>query len=133
MSRNRHADQMLYCERCGISFLWTTEEQRQDWEGETPPTPVLCCPGCRQLLPAEHRERGLVKWYNHRKHYGFLTRSGEPDIFVHRSALRDSARLNPGDLVEFTVAEGERGPLATEVMRLSRSAQSSTASSANTA
>jgi len=119
MSKHQASDQTLYCERCGISFLWSSEEQLVAAEGGRVTRPQHC-PGCRELLPASDRERGLVKWFNHRKRYGFLTRAEMPDLFVHRSALSDTIRLRPGDLVEFSVTDGERGPAASEVILLIR-------------
>ncbi len=104
-------DEIQYCARCGISFLWSQEEQKRA-EG----APPLHCPGCRQLLPAAGRERGQVKWYDPRKQYGFLTRAGHPDIYVHRSALPGSRPLRPGDLVEFRIKQTDRGPAAFEVV-----------------
>ena len=105
-------DEIQYCARCGISFLWSQEEQRRA-EGAPPP---LHCPGCRLLLPRAGRERGQVKWYDPRKQYGFLVRTGHPDIYVHRSALSGGRQLRPGDLVEFRIEQTERGPAAFEVV-----------------
>lgn len=103
-------DEMLYCARCGVSFLWTREEQKQT--GAIEP---LYCPGCRQLMPGAERERGLVKWYDRRKHYGFIVRAGKPEIYMHRSAIQSQRLPHPGDLVEFTVEESARGPAAVAV------------------
>lgn len=97
-------DETRYCENCGISFLWTGEEQRFD--GKEAP---IHCPGCRRRLPDVDRERGMVKWYNARKRFGFIVRIGEPDLFVHRSALKGTNRLREGDLVEYLVVEKEKG------------------------
>ena len=72
------------------------------------------CPGCRYLLPVTGRERGLVKWYHRRKGYGFLTRYGESDLYVNRSALQ-SSQLKPEMLVDFTVGVNRRGVIATDV------------------
>jgi CspA family cold shock protein len=110
MAKPTNQDEILYCARCGISFLWTREEQKQ-------PNALAPqhCPGCRQLLPAAGRERGLVKWYDRRKHYGFIIRAGKPEIYVHRSAIQSHRSLRPGDLVEFTVEESARGPAAVAV------------------
>lgn len=105
-------DEIQYCARCGISFLWSQEEQRRSQDAAAP----LHCPGCRQLLPAAGRERGQVKWYSGRKQYGFLVRTGQPDLYVHRSALSGGRHLRPGDLVEFRVEQTERGPAAFDVV-----------------
>lgn len=121
------ADEMLYCERCGISFLWTVEE-RMPREGARAPAgearppivdtqerPPRYCPGCRALLPQPARERGLVKWYNIRKRYGFVVRQNQPDIFVPAASLRGARFLQSGDLVEFSVGSNAEGPIAEDV------------------
>ena len=110
MAKHVMHDEMLYCARCGVSFLWTSEEQKQPSAIEP-----LHCPGCQQLMPAAGRERGLVKWYDRRKHYGFIVRTGKPEIYVHRSAFHGDRLPRPGDLVEFAVEESERGPAAVAV------------------
>ena len=124
MSQSNQLDQIQYCERCGISFLWTAEEQkaeqaqnhRQDKDNSSAKgTRPSHCPGCRYLLPAAGRERGLVKWYNRRKRYGFLVRRDHPEIFAHGSAIADANALRPGDLVEFSVVTSERGLAASEI------------------
>ena len=102
-------DDVLYCERCGISFLWSIEEQAQ--EGEKPAR----CSGCRHSEPAVDRERGLVKWYSARKKYGFIVRADQPEIFAHRSQLQGAGRLHDGDLVEFGVQDSEKGPVAIQI------------------
>lgn len=107
---DRH-DETLYCARCGISFLWTIEEQKQPGASEP-----LYCHGCRQLTPATGRERGLVKWFDRRKHYGFIVRADQPELYVHRSAVQSRRLPRPGDLVEFGVETGERGQNAVTVI-----------------
>ncbi len=106
-------DRTLYCTHCGISFVWTREEQQvaQDGQGATPHAPALCS-GCQYLTPAPGRARGIVRWYNARRGYGFITRGQGPEIFAHVSELRDGPRLAAGALVEFAVGETERGPAA---------------------
>ena len=114
----RWRDETLICERCGVTFLWTAEERRQlDRSTERAPSH---CPGCRTLMPAPGRERGVVKWYNPRKKYGFIVHQKAPEIFTHRSAFEDVGRLQEGDLVEFTVVEGKKGPMAASVRLLQR-------------
>ncbi|NJN81772.1 MAG: cold shock domain-containing protein [Caldilineaceae bacterium] len=114
MSKPKLQDQTLFCSRCGISFVWSVQEQDADGAAEGNTTPRFC-PGCRYLLPGENRERGLVKWYNVRKRYGFITRAEGADLFVHGSALSKASRLHPGDLVEFDVEADPRGPTARSV------------------
>ena len=114
MSKPKQQDEILYCARCGISFVWTQEEQRQV-DGAGADKPPLLCPGCRQLMPPADRARGMVKWYDPRKQYGFIVRAGQPDLYVHRSAVQSTRPLQPGDLVEFAVEATPRGPAADQV------------------
>jgi cold shock protein len=120
MSGRRQQDEILFCERCGISFLWPIEEQSQATEaGGRQPAPHVCA-ACRHLLPGPDRERGLVKFFNGRKRFGFITRRTGPEIYVHGSALEGASRLTEGDLVEFSLAQTERGPAAEAVRVLER-------------
>jgi len=63
------------------------------------------------------REVGTVKWFNGSKGYGFISREGGPDVFVHFSAIvADGYRnLEEGQRVEFTVEQGPKGLQAAEV------------------
>lgn len=137
--QSKRQDRTVFCRHCGISFLWTSEEQatagapaqnghaQNGTNRQSPPDPGNArpthCPACRRLLPAPSRERGLVKWYNRRKRFGFITRKDQPDIFVHGSALPDRRPLTPDQLVEFAIDENDQGLIAVDVVRLERSAQ----------
>ena len=111
------ADRTLHCARCGVEFLWPREEQAPAAE-----RPARCA-ACRRLLPGAARERGLVKWFNARRRYGFITRGDGDELFVHGSQVQRAEagpaagrrRLLEGDLVEFAVVESERGPQAEAV------------------
>ncbi|MGH9788058.1 MAG: cold-shock protein, partial [Candidatus Acidiferrales bacterium] len=58
--------------------------------------------------------QGRVKWFNNTKGYGFIGRDDGSDVFVHYSAIAaDGFRtLNEGDLVEFEIVQGQKGPQA---------------------
>lgn len=64
------------------------------------------------------REVGTVKWFHNGKGYGFITREEGEDIFVHFSEVQMEGykKLEEGQEVEFTVAEGEKGLQAQEVI-----------------
>lgn len=67
------------------------------------------------------RITGTVKWFNDAKGFGFISREGGPDVFVHFSAIESSGfkSLGEGDKVEFEVAQGQKGPQAAEVKKIS--------------
>ncbi len=60
---------------------------------------------------------GTVKWFNESKGYGFITREGGPDLFVHFSNIvGDGFRtLQEGQQVSFTEGQGQKGPQAENV------------------
>jgi CspA family cold shock protein len=62
--------------------------------------------------------RGIVKWYNPQKGFGFVTpESGGKDVFIHATALERSgmAPLAEGQTVTMTVVQGRKGPEAATV------------------
>ncbi|AQT69417.1 Cold shock-like protein [Anaerohalosphaera lusitana] len=59
---------------------------------------------------------GIVKWFDRKKGYGFISCGPDPDVFIHHSNLVDRAKLpNEGDRVQFEVESGEKGPVAKRV------------------
>ena len=66
------------------------------------------------------RITGKVKWFNNAKGYGFIERDGGSDVFVHYSAIQGDGfkSLNEGQEVSFDEVPGERGPKASNVVRV---------------
>lgn len=61
---------------------------------------------------------GTVKWFNAEKGFGFITTEEGNDIFVHFSAIQKDGfkSLEEGEAVSFDVAEGDKGPVAQNVV-----------------
>lgn len=54
------------------------------------------------------RLRGIVKFFDPAKGYGFLHRKGQSDVFLHANALRRSGiegDVKKGDVLEFELQE----------------------------
>lgn len=64
--------------------------------------------------------KGTVKWFNNQKGYGFISDEEGNDVFVHYSGLNMDGfkSLDEGAQVEFDVVNGEKGPQATNVVRI---------------
>jgi cold shock CspA family protein len=74
-----------------------------------------------KILISAQRLTGTIKWYNHKKGFGFLTPdSGGRDVFIHRSALGRElqAHIESGDRVVFGVEQRKKGPSALNVKPL---------------
>ncbi len=114
-------DKIIRCAECGVNFLWTVEEQAS---GAQLPQPL--CPMCRRLAPAAGQRRGLVKWFNRGKGYGFITGTDGAEIFLHKSGLLPGQALpHAGQLVQFRIGAGPRGVQAQDVVVLELPAASS--------
>jgi len=63
--------------------------------------------------------KGTVKWFNNAKGFGFIGREDGPDVFVHYSAVLAEGykTLQEGDLVEFDIVQGQKGPQADKVTK----------------
>ena len=76
------------------------------------------CPA-GERISSMARITGTVKWFNDAKGFGFISREGGPDVFVHFSAIQGSGfkSLAEGDKVEFEVVQGQKGPQAADVTK----------------
>jgi CspA family cold shock protein len=62
-----------------------------------------------------------VKWFNDAKGFGFITQENGDDVFVHYSSIQGDGfkSLAEGQQVEFDIVQGDRGPKATNVVKVS--------------
>lgn len=63
------------------------------------------------------KEKGVVKWFNAAKGYGFIQRNTGEDVFVHYTAIQMNGyrTLDQGTEVEFECKAGPKGLLAENV------------------
>ncbi|HEY2832072.1 MAG TPA: cold-shock protein [Sporichthyaceae bacterium] len=61
--------------------------------------------------------QGTVKWFNGEKGFGFIAVEGQPDVFVHYSAINASGyrSLEENQRVELDIVQGQKGPQAENV------------------
>jgi CspA family cold shock protein len=62
-------------------------------------------------------EQGTVKWFNATKGFGFISRAGGEDVFVHFKEITGDGfkTLKEGDTVRFDVEQGPKGLQAKNV------------------
>jgi CspA family cold shock protein len=60
---------------------------------------------------------GVVKFFDAQKGYGFISREGGEDVFVHYSSIAGSGyrSLEQGQQVEFDIGPGRKGDEAQNV------------------
>ena len=71
----------------------------------------FCPDGTRRL-------KGLVKWFNESKGFGFITpNDGRKDVFVHYSVIAGDGfkTIAEGQTVMFCIQDGQKGPSAIDV------------------
>ncbi|HEL0595426.1 TPA: cold-shock protein [Streptococcus equi subsp. zooepidemicus] len=65
--------------------------------------------------------QGTVKWFNAEKGFGFISTGNGQDVFAHFSAIQSDGfrSLDEGQRVTFDVEDGQRGPQAVNITKLS--------------
>lgn len=59
--------------------------------------------------------QGTVKFFNQDKGFGFISREGQADVFVHQTNVAGERVLAEGQAVEFEVGPGRKGEEARNV------------------
>ncbi len=64
--------------------------------------------------------KGVVKWFNDSKGFGFIEQENGEDVFVHFSAIQGDGfkSLKEGQEVSFEVVQGTKGLQAANVSKL---------------
>mgnify|MGYP001623829979 CR=1 FL=1 len=65
--------------------------------------------------------KGVVKWFDVKKGYGFITGEDGKDIFVHYSGIlapgTSYRELSEGQEVSYSVEQTDKGPMAVCVLK----------------
>lgn len=66
--------------------------------------------------------KGVVKWFNDAKGFGFIEHTSGRDVFVHYSVIATEGfkTLKDGETVEYELKEGPKGLQASRVVRTVR-------------
>ena len=90
----------------GSAFLVPSRRRRQRSSGTIVESDV-----------EDGRERGVVKWFNVKKGFGFITWEEGEDVFVHFRSIHGQGHrsLTEGQRVKFSVVRGQKGPQAEDV------------------
>ncbi|MEQ8154716.1 MAG: cold-shock protein [Clostridiaceae bacterium] len=64
---------------------------------------------------------GIVKWFDSKRGYGFISADDGNDVFVHFSQVKEKSgdkELHEGEAVAFDIVQKDRGPQAINVEKI---------------
>jgi len=108
---------VIECERCGCGF--TLSPTYRDWlarRGVKVVRPLLC-PTCFTKAGPLPKQHGVVKWFNPRKRYGFISVEEGEDVFFHQRQIVvcPEGEKREGLVARFHLHQAEKGPEALNV------------------
>lgn len=70
-----------------------------------------------KMMEDEKMEKGIVKWFDSGKGFGFIEREGKKDVFVHFQDIEMDGfkTLEEGERVEFELDNSAKGDIARHV------------------
>jgi CspA family cold shock protein len=100
---------------CSLSAVMSKSPKGRS--GQSPKRKPAAKPANRPAPVNSAKETGIVKWFNVKKGFGFITRDAGDDIFVHYRNIEGNGRraIAEGDRVQFVVIDGDKGLQADEV------------------
>jgi CspA family cold shock protein len=117
MKMRSDGSQTIVCQRCGRGYVLTPTylDLLERW-GARVVVPVVC-PTCFLGAKTLPKEQGKVKWFDPRKHYGFIATQAGDEVFFHQEQLLDDAGQAPrdGQAVRFHLHFSRKGPEALNV------------------
>ena len=117
-----YQDIFLTCADCQTEFIYTRGQQWLAQQSDNTSIPSVC-PVCMRYRQRVHAlatpdpVTGVVKWYDLKKGYGFLTLDDGRDIFLHSSGIAEgkARAVRRGKRVRAIIQQSDKGPTATEV------------------
>ena len=75
---------------------------------------------CSSLREVEGMAKGVVKWFNDSKGFGFIEQENGADVFVHFSSIQGDGfkSLSEGQEVSFDIVQGAKGLQAANVVKV---------------
>jgi CspA family cold shock protein len=109
--------EVIVCQRCGRGILVTKNYRRLLTRRRVEVTVPVLCPTCFLREGPMPKEQGEVKWFDARKHYGFIVTDEGSEIFFHQQQIldADASHVQAGKSVRFHVRASAKGPEALNV------------------